>query len=1058
MSDSQLAFEFQPSVRGPSAAGVCVRTAARLDQLFESFAKVITGDPLPPYEQEIVCIPHGSALRQWLQQKLANRIGCAASLYTPTLREYGDALIRQLLGEEPSALDQKALTWRIFAILQNLPASGSAVAPLRAYLRRSGGDAMPLARRLAALFDLYQTFRPALLTIWRKGATGSGAAAWQAWIWREVVSDGAGEAPYDRPMLLARLLERLSDHPPPSLPRRISLLGETVVPPVYLDLVNALAQHANVMWYAVLHSQAASRHPLVEILGEDVREAVRLWNGHLEGLQIESVTAPHGEKGRQSALTVLQKEIRQGRQRARSERFRIAPDDLSVRIHDCHSPIRELEVLRDQLLEAFDAAPDLRPSDVLVLVPNLDTYAALVEAVFSAGDEEQRLPSTIARDPREEGRRYLTAFLSLLETAASRLTAGSILELLSEPVIASRATLDSDAVEVIRSWIRATHIRWGADGSHRRRFGLPDDDLHTWGYGLDRLLMGVVTGETDDAVDDVLPYAEDTLDRATILGKFTMWMQALIEAADQAQKPRSLVDWRTWLESLIRSFMSARSDDEQMAEDYLLGRLREMTEDAPDTVADFVSVRSYLTGTLTHFEGRGRLLSGGITVAEPERLRSVPARVVACVGLNDEAFPRRRMTVDFDRLSLERADGDPDPRRLDKQLFLDLLLAAKDRLILTYSGRSQKDNSERAPSIVIDTLLETCSSTFTAGASDAADDARLVREHFVVQHPLQPFSPRYFDGSDPRLFSYDRANCIKPADALTAIPAFVPEVLAHPEHASDVISLRDVIYAWSNPSRFFCESLGLDLKLADLEVEDVEPHYLDGLDHYRVSQRILELLLEGETEERVQNRLRMEGSLPSGTLGRVLYEQQRGSVEPLRQRVDSFGERRPVEIDLPVSERRLVGRIPYVTDRASLLFRPATVKAKDQIDAWIRHLALAGSGYDVPTHLIGREEAHVIDGVDDPISYLIPLVERIDELVRRPLPLFAQSSLTFASRGDLAKAMWEYDGNSFQEGDCSDAYVRLLHRHHHPISEHGDEFAREARSLWAPILKHTKSA
>src|SRR5690606_34148569 len=141
-------------------------------------------------------------------------------------------------------------------------------------------------------------------------------------------------------------------------------------------------------------------------------------------------------------------------------------------------------------------------------------------------------------------------------------------------------------------------------------------------------------------------------------------------------------------------------------------------------------------------------------------------------------------------------DVDPDLRRLDKQLFLDALLAARDRLILTFNGRSQRDNSERAPSIVIDALLETLTQTFTTGDSNPAADARQVHRWFVVEHPLQPFSTRYFDGTDRRLFSYDRVSCIPPAAELKPIAPFVGRPLPEVEPEDGVIQLYDLIAAW----------------------------------------------------------------------------------------------------------------------------------------------------------------------------------------------------------------------------------------------------------------------
>jgi len=1053
--DEQLILDFEKEFAPTRPRGVKVRVISDPHAFLDAFVDVVRGRPLPPHEQEMVCLPQASALRPWLQQKLADRLGCAASLYMPTIREYADALIRKNLAVDPSEVDRKSLTWQIYSILRSLPAADARVAPLRAYLQHSGGAAMPLARRLAVLFDSYQTYRPDHLERWRNGTSGNGHDTWQAWLWREIAcKDNAGFQ--DRPSLIRSLIERVAHGDVGAIPERITIFGETVVPPMYLAFLDALSRHTEITWYVVLDR---SEHSLSRVLGEDEREAAALRSRHLGNLRIESVPSRTAE-ARDSALAVIQWAIREGRDVDRAERVLVATDDASLRVHDCHSPMREVEVLRDQLLDAFDTIEGLRPSDVLIAVPDLKRYASLVAAVFSA-TQDKRLPVDIARDPRQEGTRYLASFVSLIKLLESRITSGAVLELLSEPAIGRAAQLDADDVEVIREWIRATNIRWGIDGRHRQEYGLPADHLNTWSFGLNRLLMGLLVGPSDTPIDGVLPYGEATLDRASVLGRFALWIQRLSAAASDAPRERSLNEWRTWLEKLVGQFLFAQSEEEEMAEDHLLSEFREMAAHTPGLICDFASLRSYLADVLGRFEGRGRLLSGKITVAEIERLRHVPARVIACIGLNDDVFPRGAAAPDFDLIASGRRQGDPDPRRVDKQSFLDLLLAAQDRLILTYNGRSQKDNSERAPSVVLDALLNACVTTFTTGDTDAAADEHAVRHHFVVRHPLQPFSPQYFDGSDPRLFSYEDANCIQRDSRPKSIGPFVSTTLNIEEDDDSPIRLNDLVAAWSNPSRFFCEKLGLNLRLQDLTVEDLEPLNVQGLHRYKICDRILRLLLDGETEERIQEILRLEGSLPSGKLGRIFYSEQRRRLETIRQEVEAYGDHHPIEVDLGIAGRRLVGRIEHVTDSAALYFRPSSsIKPKDRIRAWIGHLALAASGRARPTKIISTLEQQHIKMVDDPLQHLTTLVEGYFEMARQPKLLFPESSWDFANRGGWRGAISTYDGwqkgdaDDFQSNDGADVYIVLLNRHHHPIRDMREEFEREALAFWGPIMKH----
>src|SRR4051812_25030545 len=98
--------------------------------------------------------------------------------------------------------------------------------------------------------------------------------------------------------------------------------------------------------------------------------------------------------------------------------------------------------------------------------------------------------------------------------------------------------------------------------------------------------------------------------------------------------------------------------------------------------------------------------------------------------------------------------GDRDPRTEDRQLLLDALLAATDRLIVTYTGNDERTNVARPPAVPIGELLDVVDLTARAEHGDA-------RAQVVVRHPLQPFDPRNFTPGalvPVRAWSFDRVT------------------------------------------------------------------------------------------------------------------------------------------------------------------------------------------------------------------------------------------------------------------------------------------------------------
>ena len=76
-------------------------------------------------------------------------------------------------------------------------------------------------------------------------------------------------------------------------------------------------------------------------------------------------------------------------------------------------------------------------------------------------------------------------------------------------------------------------------------------------------------------------------------------------------------------------------------------------------------------------------VGGNMAMGGFKPMRAIPCRVLAIMGLHDAAFPRRARAPAWDLLAAAPRRGDRDPVREDRQLFLDALLAAGDRVIVT---------------------------------------------------------------------------------------------------------------------------------------------------------------------------------------------------------------------------------------------------------------------------------------------------------------------------------------------------------------------------------------
>lgn len=1057
-----------------------VRYSTHLQPLLDDFFERVTAEPLPPLARETVLIAQNRGLRPWLQLEWAKRFGCAASLDLPSPSGFTTGLARRLLRLLPprtpdglpttaAPFDREILAWRLRPLLADLP-EDDLFAPLRAYLREGTARHDALAREIAACFDRYQAARPELLRAWARGKNPVAPlpnSAWQATLWQKLCGETTFPSPAQQGHDLTRRLQ--SARTPRLLPQRITVFGADIFPPAYLRVLVALARHVPVAFYSVTATQclgAMPQHPLLRDLGRRNRMFFQL----LTDLGVPETAFAYLQAPIPPTDTTLH-----ALQAALIEDAPAPPppypNDASLRIHACHSPVRELEVLRDQLFHAFETLPGLRPEDVLVLMTDPQAFGPLVEAVFGAEQVDGvKLPYHVADSSWAPERRALEAVRHLLHLLTSRFTGRDVLAALDFPVVRQKAGITPDELPTLRAWVHDLHVCWGIDGPHKRDFDLPDDPVHTWREALRRLMLGYALGPVDVLVQDYRPHGVFGLDQADLLGRFARWVRLLCDAADAFRSPRALTDWADDLRLWFDHFFQPANDAERQALAHAqqgIEQLQHVHHLAPNAgPARFDTVREHLEEKLAAYESEERYLTGRITFAPLLPLRFVPFRVIAVLGLNDTLFPRQDDEGAFDLTAATRQPGlltgqrgldlqriwrlgDTHRRLFDQQLFLDTLLAAKDRVILTYVGRSQKDNSERAPSIVLDALISTLE-----GSGHPSGQGALLHAH-----RLQPFSPAYFE-KESGLFSYAEHHCIPEGNRrqVNTVSPFVLNPLP-PEAEPLALTVDDLAQAWINPSRYFCiHRLQLRLDPPSPPLPDREPLALDGLEAYAVKERLLSLSLEGVPVSEQLPRLRAEGLLPPGELGRAWFEQVRQPVAPLAEQVRPRLGRSPVQRVLHGPGWTLTARLDHLSHNAVLRFRCAKLREKDRVRAWATHLAanaLAQAGETVPTTtvLFAEDETWHFLPLEDPMAHLQDLVDGLREIRRQPPPLFERASFAFAQKQTMAAAQKafasSYDNTN---GDDADPYVQLCFRGRAVWDDEFPAFATWASRLWTPLL------
>ncbi|WP_330254712.1 exodeoxyribonuclease V subunit gamma [Nocardia sp. NBC_00565] len=995
------------------------------------------------------------------------------------------------------------------------------------------------AAHLAALFESYAAQRPALIMEWAGGSDtdGTGRAVpddllWQPQLWRRLRAEVGVAGPAER---LDAACARLRAEPElVDLPQRVSLFGVTRLPSDQLAVLTALAAGRDVhlwlahpspvLWAELSGSAVAAaraedvsatvvRHPLLAGLGRDVRELQQRLVGagvvdvHHPGVggasgivsdhgaleHISGETYEHASSDGRGAVVDPGRTLLNALQAGiRDDVWPPAPasfGDDTVQVHSCHGPARQVEVLRECLLGLFAADHTLEPRDVLIMCPEVEAYAPLVRAAFgqkmvgsvdSVGDSAHPahlLRVRLADRGRGVTNPMLAVIAVLLELADGRVTVTQVLDLAASETVRRRCGFDDDDIERLREWAAESGARWGIGQRQRQAFGLADFAQNTLNSAVDRILLGVTADESaEDWLDLALPLDDVDSNDVDLAGRFAEFIDRLAVCLRDLRGPRPAQEWAAVLGRCL-DLLTDVPDSQAWVRSEARRELAAATEHAGDVPLRLADVGVLLSSRLAAQPTRANFRTGELTVCTMVPMRSVPHRAVVLLGLDDEVFPRTSGVDGDDVLARNPLLGERDARSEDRQLLLDAVLAATERLLIFHTGADPVTGAHRPPAIPVAELLDALRAHVGAAGMDAV----------VTRHPLQGFDRRNFRAERP--FSFDTV-ALAGAEAAGQLPrprpAFLPEPLPAPELTD--VALADLISFVEHPMRaFLWQRLGLRVPEHEEDIADRLPIELDGLAKWELGERLLTARLTGADPATLRAAEWRRGTLPPFGFGGAVLDEVESTVDKLvRAALPEYqGAARAVDVAVDLGNgRRLTGTVPEVRGETLVRTTFSRLAPKHRIAAWVSLLALAvtedRSWRAVTTGRgqFGRPAWRSEITAPEPpaaLAILRELVRLRDAGLTEPLPIAPSATAVYADRRfrgstveeAVTAAEREFNGGPNGPaafGDHTDRHLRYIWgsapRLDHlmaapaPAGEPGEttRFGSLARRLWAPLL------
>ena len=1013
------------------------------------------------------------------------------------------------------------------------------------FLPRDGGDARPLPPAQQWQAALWRALLDDVRGEEARGSQATGAgraavhAAFMAW------AAAQGEAV------------------PAGLPRRVVVFGISTLPRQSLEVLAALSRWTQVLmcvhnpcehfWSDIIEGRELLRargsrqarragapveiaeealhlhaHPLLAAWGKQGRDFIGLLDEHDDASARNAVLASAGADpqrvdlfatpGQDTLLRQLQDDIRDLRplHETRSRWPAVDPgSDGSIRFHLAHSRQREVEVLHDQLLAMLDGDASLRARDIIVMVPDIDAYAPHIQAVF--GLHAAPDPRAIAYTVADRGSRHVDPLLQaveqLLQLSWSRFSASDLMDLLEVPAVRNRYGIGADQISLLHGWIRGANIRWGLHDAQRRTLGLPGAGAeaapNTWLFGLRRILLGYAVGEKGGCWNDIEPYGDIGGLDAALAGPLVELVDALDRNWRTLAEPATPAVWAQRLQALLDAFFLPDTPADAYTLQRLTAGLQQWlalcAEARMDDALPLAVVAEHWMAGLDDSGLSQRFFGGAVTFATLMPMRAIPFRVVCLLGMNDGDYPRVRVPMDFDLMGRDYRPGDRSRREDDRYLFLEALLSARDRLYVSWVGRSVRDNTPRPPSVLVAQLRDHLAAGWRL--QDGTAHPGLL-DALTTVHRLQPFSNAYFApgvaGAAPPdgLFTY-AAEWQGAGAAMT--PATPPAGAAELPAAVrlEPLTLAELAAFLKTPvEAFFKQRLKVVFETDELVTEDVEPFAPDGLLAWQVQNALIaaqaRALEQGDdpgvSGGEVLGRVRRAGVLADGAFGELTARDLQAPLDDMMRRyavaLDEWPHALAGELHIRFQADDGAGEVDLEDwlgglrgndhgARARIVLESSDLvvdnkyRADKVIGHWVAHVALHACGATLCTLVVSKAGNARFEPLsrETASAMLRTWLHAWDAGMRRPLPLALRAAFEWLTRNpegggpDSAAAAREsaakvYEGNDRTPGEVShSAYLQRVYPDFATLCASG-EFEALAEMLYRPMRMalYTKSS
>lgn len=918
--------------------------------------------------QPIYIVTQTDGMNNWLNYQIANKLGIAANIQFIKPNELVQRVYYTADLIQDAATSRETVTWYIFQTLADSAFTEAFPLVAKYYLSAGKDDAVKriaLAQKMADLFDQYIVYRPEMIREWNNGQYAKDED-WQFYLFNDIKPKiGKNKIQLNDELALALKDENLQEKIKQRFPT-VYFFGISLITSYHLQALTLIANAMDISFLMINPAPTVywfedrnERHLAFlqskdkTILPVEGNTLLLNWGKLIQNtfwllFKDDNIINAYDEleleaPSKNNLLQLIQQQIMTNDTEVQKTITQFLIDDDSIKINSCYTSLREVESLYNFIIHLIHTKKEnILPGEILVMAADIDLYAPYIKAVFDSAPT--RFYYTIA-DTSVAAEDGLNALLdSLLQLTEKSFTAENVVRLLDHKQVQSQFRIYD--IELIREAVEAANIRFGISNE------VEDETyLVSWQYGLQRIMYGIALGDEAIFEADVVPqsfYPVNIAEGAAReqLISFVHFVGLLIKMLQDRIGKKTVKEWLFYLQETIDAFLADSADEDNEEKQLLQERLSgygELANSFIEEVSFEVFLQNFST-TDTAAIREKKFIAGGITFCSMIPLRSIPFKMVAMLGLNYDAFPRKDRPVSFDLMQLHKKKGDRNVKENDKHLFLESLLSAQEHFYISYIGQQVTTNTHLPASTMVDELVTYIASRTATGVN---------ADRLVVQQPLHSHSNKYASGNVQFYqFLGAKANESNHFLSKTATPVTLPSEL----------SIQQFAKALLFPLKHYYNSvLGIYLQKDELTIPDTEDFELNSLQQWNLFNELL--YNEEQNSAEWIKAAKMKGKLPLNIAGTYDASKVVESIEEVKALYQSITTNELVsnkEFEIQLKEFKLYGVEKNVFGNKLIFICLSKSEWKYLAEAYIHHLFVSSTDSGVETYFISKHNGKLV--------------------------------------------------------------------------------------------------